>query len=272
MHDRKSIREYRHTLSDRESKILSSLSYDGKTVFTAEDVKEFVDEPKNILDSLVRKRWILKIMKGVYAIAPFEAGELGAASHTLHSFVIASVFVKPYYIGYWSALNYHGLTDATPPAVYIATTKPRNTRTILGSTFRFVTIPRRKMFGAEEIELEKRKIVASSREKTIADCLDHPEHCGGVEELAKALYFHGGEVDAKKLVAFAERLGNTAVLKRLGLVSDILGLVDISLLLGKTRLGAGYSLLDPTLPNRGRIRERWRLVLNAPIDPSRWTR
>ena len=272
MHNRKSIREYRRTLSDRESRFLSSLSYRGTTLFTAEDVKEFADKPKNLLDSLVRKRWILKIRKGVYAIVPLEAGELGAASYTLHSFVIASVLVKPYYIGYWSALSHYGLTDATPPAVYIATTKPRNTRTILGSNFRFVTIPRRKMFGKEEIELEKRKIIVSSREKTIVDCLDHPEHCGGVDEVAKALYFHGGEVDTKKLVAFAERLGNTAVLKRLGQISETLDLADLLGLLSRAKLGAGYSLLDPTLPNRGRIRERWRVVLNAPIDPSMWTR
>lgn len=266
------MRKYRHTLSDRESRVLSSLSFNGKTLFTVDDVKELVEEPKNLLDSLVRKRWILKIRKEVYAIAPFEAGELGAASYTLHSFAIASVLVKPYYIGYWSALNYHALTEVTPPAVYVATTKPRNARTILNSHFRFVTIPRRKMFGTNEIEIEKRKVLVSSPEKTLVDCLDHPEHCGGVEEVAKALYFQKSDFDHRKLASFAERLGNTAVLKRLGHISESLGLHDLSELLSGVKLGSGYSLLDPTVPKRGPIRERWRLIVNAPLDAARWTR
>lgn len=65
--------------------------------------------------------------------------------------------MKPYYIGYWSALNYHGLTDQTPLAVYIASTKPRNSRRILNAEFRFVKILARKMLGTEDAEIEKRK-------------------------------------------------------------------------------------------------------------------
>jgi len=272
MYRRESIIKYRRTLSDREARILSSLSYKGKTVFTVDDIVEFVDKPKNVLDNLVRKKWILKIRKGVYVVAPFEAGELGAASYTLHSFVIASFLVTPYYIGYWSALNQHGLTDQTPPAVYVATDKPRNSRKILDVVFRFVTIPHRKFFGVEEIEIEKSKVRISSREKTIVDCLDHPEHCGGVEEVAKALYYAKDEVDLKKVVSFAKKIGNSAVLKRLGYIVEILKLEEYSKLLSTAQLGSGYSLLDPTLPKHGQIKERWRLVLNTSIDPSRWSR
>ena len=179
MYNRKSITQYRKALSSRESRILSSLSYEGNNIFTTDDVKKFVREPKNLLDNLVRKKWILKIRKGVYVIAPLEAGERGASSYTIHSFVIGSVLVSPYYVGYWSALNHHGLTDQTPPAVYVATTRPKNSRRILDIEFRFVTIRRSKMFGIMEIELEKRKVRISSPEKTIVDCLDHPEHSGG---------------------------------------------------------------------------------------------
>ena len=269
---RKSAIQYRRTLSERESRILSTLSYKGKTIFTTDDIKEFTNNPKDLLNWLVRKRWILKVRKGVYVVVPFEAGELGAASYTMHSFVIGSLLAKPYYIGYWSALNHQGLTDQTPPAVYVATTKPRHSRRILDTQFRFVTIPAHKMFGTQEVEIEKRKVVVSSPEKTIVDCLDHPEHCGGVEEVAKALYFAGDEIDFRKLVHFARKIGNSAVLKRLGHIAETLKLGQRSKLLSNVELGSGYSLLDPTLPKHGRIRERWKLVLNASIDPSKWSR
>ncbi len=58
-----------------------------------------------------------------------------AGALTVHNFLIASHLVDPYYIGYWSALNYHGLTDQTPPAVYVATTKARHTKRMLDSEF-----------------------------------------------------------------------------------------------------------------------------------------
>ena len=115
-----SIKKYRRTSSDRESRVLSELSYKNKSVFTLDDIKKLVDKPKNFLDQLTRKKWILRIRRGVYIITPLEAGEEGADSYTVHSFVIASLLTRsrPYYIGYASALNYHGFTEQTPSAVY----------------------------------------------------------------------------------------------------------------------------------------------------------
>jgi len=50
MSARRSIRQYRHTLSERKGEILSTLSYRGRTIFTADDLKEFTPDPKNLLD------------------------------------------------------------------------------------------------------------------------------------------------------------------------------------------------------------------------------
>ncbi|MDR1993656.1 MAG: transcriptional regulator [Nitrososphaerota archaeon] len=264
------MKNYSRTLSERETTVLSSLSYAGKTIFTTDDLKEFTDNPKNLLDWLVRKKWLLKIKNGTYLITPLDAGEKGAANYTLHSFVIASVLVEPYYIAYGSALNYHGLTDQPPPTVYVATTKHRNSKTILNTKFRFVTISPNKMFGTEETTVENRKIKISSIEKTLIDCLDHPEHCGGIEEIAKALFFTKNEIDQTKLVDFAQKLGNKTVIKRLGYLSEIMELEKTFDLLSHFPLSAGYSLLDCSVKKRGPIVERWKLVINVIIDSSKW--
>ncbi|HJU13983.1 MAG TPA: type IV toxin-antitoxin system AbiEi family antitoxin [Candidatus Nitrosotalea sp.] len=257
-------------MSDRESNVLSELSYRNKKIFNLDDIKGMVEKPKNFLDQLVRKKWILKIRRGVYVIAPLETGKEGADRYTMHSFVIGSLLTKPYYVGYWSALNYHGLTEQTPASVYIATPKPRNSRDILNTHYVFVTILPRKMFGTEEIEIEKRKIIISSPEKTIIDCLDHPEHCGGIEEVAKAFYFSRNEFDAKKIVRYAKDIGNTAVIKRLGYICEVFQWADYMALLSAVELKSGYSLLDPHRPKGGHIRERWRIIANAPIESKRW--
>lgn len=264
------IKKYSHTLSEKEAKVLADLSYRNKTIFTLEDIKKLVRDPKNVLDWLVRKKWILKIRKGVYIIAPLEAGEKGADSYTVHSFVIGSLLTKPYYIGYWSALNHYGFTEQTPPCVYIVTPKPRNSRKILNIEFRFVTITPRKMFGITTTTIENRPVNISTPVKTFVDCLDHPEHAGGVDEVAKALYFSASELKLKTMAKMAIKIGNSAVIKRLGYISEILGLDECLNVLENAEIKKGYSLLDPLSPKKGKIKEKWSLVVNTIIDPKRW--
>ncbi|MDH2908038.1 MAG: type IV toxin-antitoxin system AbiEi family antitoxin [Candidatus Nitrosotalea sp.] len=262
--------KYRKALSERESRILSELSYRNKGIFTLNDLDEFVQKPKNFLHHLIEKNWILKARRGIYIIVPLEAGSGGASDHTVHSFAIASSLVEPYYIGFWSALNYHGLTDQIPSVIYIATTKLRHSRNILDNKFVFVKVHQRKMFGVDKINIEKMQVAISSPEKTIVDCLDHPEHAGGLDEVAKAFYFSKKELDAKKIVEYAKKIGNTAVIKRLGFITEVFGWDDYIFLLSSAKIKSGYSLLDPTIPKTGHIREKWKVVVNITIDPKKW--
>lgn len=268
--ERESTNKYRRTLSDREARVLSELSFEGKRIFTPSDLKTYTNSPKSILDSLIRKKWVLKIKKERYLIVPLEAGEKGAKDYTIHSFVIASALTEPYYISYWSALNYYGLTEQTPASVYIATQKSMKNRVILDIQFRFVTISPWKFFEINEVNIEKTKVKISSPEKTIADCLDHPEHCNGIQEVARALLFEKNEINADKVISCSMKLKNSSVIKRLGYIADQLGVEEIKQKLSGIDLKKGYSLLDPTLPRKGRIKEKWKIIVNTDIDPEKW--
>lgn len=265
-----SIKQYRRTLSDRESRVLSELSYKNKNIFTLSDIKKLVEKPKNFLDQLTRKKWILRIRREVYLITPLDAGERGADSYTVHSFVLGSLLTKPYYIGYWSALNHYGFTEQTPPCVYVATSKPRNSRKILNTEFKFVTITLKKMFDIESMTIENNPVNISSPEKTFVDCLDHPEHAGGIDEVAKALYFSKDELKLEKLARLAIKIGNSTVIKRLGYLSEIFELNECLEVLSKAPIKKGYSKLDPMSPKKGKIKEKWSLFINVSIDPDRW--
>ena len=268
----KSIKKYREGLSSAEARILSDLSFKGKQIFTLEDIKKYEKNSKDLLYNLTQKNWVIRIKKGLYMTAPLVAGELGAQSYTVHSFIIASHLVEPYYISHWSALNYYGYTEQTPPAVYITTTKPRNRKHILDTEFIFVTSVARKMFGTTEIEIEDKPVNISTPEKTIADCLDHPEHCGGIEEVAKALYFEHRDLDIEKIIRNAEKMGNKAIIKRLGYLLDISRLNEYETLLEGIELSKGYSDLDPKLPKKGRINYKWKLRVNTKMTPDQWTK
>jgi len=107
-------------------------------------------------------------------IVPIDAGVRGSESFIVHDFVIASHLASPYYVGFWSALNHHGLTDQIPRTVFVATAKPRKPLKILTSTFRFVQLAPKKFIGIEAANFDGAEVRISSKEKTLVDCLDHP--------------------------------------------------------------------------------------------------
>ena len=65
-----------------------------------------------------------------------------------------------------------------------------------------------------------RTAVISNINKTIADCLDHPEHSGGIEEVAGAIYFNYKELNFKEIKDYALQMRNMTILKRLGYILE----------------------------------------------------
>ncbi len=258
------------SLSKNEAGILTELSYHNKTIFTPDDLRGMTDSPRNVLDQLIRKKWLLKIKRGVYVIVPLAAGRGGADSHTLHNFVIGSLFADPHYIGYASALNYYGFTEQIPPRTYVATARPKNGRRVLGVELRFIKIADYKWFGVDTVEIDGQMINMSSPEKTIVDCLDRPEHAGGIDEVGKALYFSRNMINLGKMAGMAIRMKNTAVIKRLGYLSEVLGLEDCLKVIANAYLSSEYAKLEPKSNTRGKIVERWKLRVNTDIIIDRW--
>jgi predicted transcriptional regulator of viral defense system len=264
--------DYKKGLSATESLLISALARQDKKIFSIEDARALTQgDPKKIMSSLIRKKWLLPLRRGLYAIVPLDVGVKGADSFILHNFVIASHLVEPYYIAYWSALNHHGLSEQIPRTTFIATTKPKMPLTILDSDYRFVTIDKRKFFGSQEIEIEGWKVNISSPEKTIADALDHPEHSGGIDEVAKAIYFNHKELDIARVRDFAIRMGNLTILKRLGYILDVAGLLETYKDVFRNFTSSkGYPALDPISSKKGTYNSRWGLLLNFELDPKRW--
>jgi predicted transcriptional regulator of viral defense system len=264
--------EYKKGLTQRESLLISALARQDRKIFSTEDARAVTEgDAKKMMSSLIKKKWVLPLKRGLYAIVPLDVGVKGADSFILHNFVIASHLVEPYYIAYWSALNHHGLSEQIPRTTFIATTKPKMPLTILDSDYYFVAIEKRKFFGSQEIEIEDWKVSISTPEKTIADCLDHPEHSGGIDEVAKAIYFNHKDFDLAKVYKFAKRMENLTILKRLGYILEIANLLDTYKdVFAHFTPTKGYPALDPISPRKGRHNSRWGLLVNFELDPRRW--
>lgn len=228
-------------------------------IFTFEEARQVLGSDysvtKVILSRLEKKGWIERIEKGKYIIIPLGAKK---GEYTLHEFVIASMLVKPYSIAYWSALHFYGLTEQIPNIVFLQTVarKKRQRMKIFGVEYQIVRIKEEKFFGIHKEWIEDAQVNLTEKEKTIIDCLDKPQYCGGIIEVIKAL--KNNKFDRNKLREYGCKIGNSGVIRRLGYLSEVLG-IDIELPKIETR---NYLYLDPTMPKRGFKNSKWRLIIN----------
>jgi len=256
----------RKSLSTRESQALSRLASENRQVISISDIVDVLDisrkPAKDMAYALKEKGWLERIAHGKYLIVPLAAGENPV--YTEHEYVIASALVDPMYIGYWSALNHHGLTEQLSRTVYIVTTARAQEREIHGATYRPVTVTEQKFFGYQPTAVGSNQVNISSIEKTLVDCADHPEFCGGSSELAKAMR---NAVDMRcswdRVVEYLRRVGNGAATKRLVYLADQLNieLPEYDELV--ENFTTGYPLLDPTREATGTRDSTYQLRLNV---------
>src|SRR4030042_6837124 len=87
---------YKKGLTQRESLLISALARQDRKIFSTEDARAATEgDAKKIMSSLIKKKWVLPLRRGLYAIVPLDVGVKGADSFILHNFVIASHLVEP---------------------------------------------------------------------------------------------------------------------------------------------------------------------------------
>ncbi len=257
----------KYHLGPLEAKLIFSLEEKEKFVFTVSEARTLLNCSDGvlwkILHQLRRKGRIEEIRRGEYLLVPARAGYI--THWTEHPFFFVDDILDEYYVGYWTALNYWQMTEQIPRTIFIATTKrKRNFKFNKSTYFRFITLSRHKFFGWKMEKFGEKNFRISDKEKTIVDSLDLPKYAGGIPEVAKGLC---SELDWGRLVEYANRLGNSAVHKRLGYLSERLDirLPDRILIDLQSSIRPGYSWLDPTAPKRVHsYNSRWKIIINLP--------
>ena len=262
------------SLSDAEASLLTTLAANGKQIFVTKDGYDMLGEGKptrDVLARLVNKGWLERIERGKYLIVPLEAGPDRTWTEDAH--VIAGHLVSPAMVSHWSALDYWNLTGQIPRITYVQTTARKESRSprVLGMRFRIVRVKARKFFGAHRYRAGEYQIEVTNLEKTIVDCLDRPDLCGGVRQVGRALLEGDGDFDWNRATRYLRRFGSGAVVKRLGFLVETLALTQppeprlLDEWLGL--LTAGISKLDPSTPRAAhRIATRWRIAVNLPEE------
>ncbi|MHB1325886.1 MAG: type IV toxin-antitoxin system AbiEi family antitoxin domain-containing protein [Thermoleophilia bacterium] len=213
--------------------------------------------------------WLSRVRRGLYIPVPLESRT--AEVPLEDPWLIAGRVFDPCYIGGWSAAEYWDLTEQIFRTVLVMTVKkPRDRRPEFnGTKFLARTISRKVFFGLKPVWRGSEKISVSDPSRTILDMLNDPGLGGGIRSTADMFsnYLSYEEKNLDLLIAYADRLANGAVFKRLGFllertVPDEKNAINAC----SARLTKGNAKLDPRQNNQ-RLITRWRLLV-----PEGWIR
>ena len=151
------MKEYSRELGNAESRFLAALASSDRSIFTTGDARQVSGTSSSATDSLIsgllKKKWLIRLNRGVYLIVPLSAGL--TSEYSENWYVVAKHLIQPapYYLSHFSALEMHEMTTQPVLTVYISTPVRRISKEVAGATYRFVTTSADSLWGAEDLSL-----------------------------------------------------------------------------------------------------------------------
>jgi predicted transcriptional regulator of viral defense system len=253
--------------------MLDTLNRETKGPFVISDASRIlkieISSARRLISYWVSRGWLTRIRRGLYATVPL--GAINPAERKEDPWVVAANIFEPCYIGGWSACEHWGLTDQIFKDIVVFTSrKVRHKRNEIQDTVYIVrSVKEEKLFGTKPVWGGQTKILVSDPSRTIVDILSEPNLGGGIRNVATILeeYYSGELKDEAKLTDYLLKLKNGAIFKRLGYLIETLNIDSSKIIeLCKENITSGYSILDPSLPRKGKILRRWNLRINALIE------
>jgi predicted transcriptional regulator of viral defense system len=242
-------------MTGNEATLLQYLSDNGLDIFTKDQLVNKSDLSEYQLEiairNLLKKDKIIQLERGKYYVYGFFD------ENTIGCFLAHNSCIS-----YWSAMNYHGLTEQIPNTVFVQTDKQKNNKRVQGVQYQFVWLKQEKIFGYKTEGYGNHIFRISDKEKTIIDCFDKPKYSGGYAEIIKA--FYNAELNVDKLIRYCRKMKNIAVTKRLGFLADFFEkkrlqkFMDYALKIKNEK----YNLFEHDGTPKGHINKKWGLVMN----------
>lgn len=245
-------------ITKREAEVIDAVSSRDLVVFEPGDVERFLDvsarNAYRILHGMTDKDLATRLSRGKYVLTE--------TYDRLDSYAIASHVEPASYVGFFSALHFHGLTEQVPRTIFVASTTQRRSLRVQGQEVNFVRIKPAVFFGYERYG----DAVVSDPEKTILDCLRHPSYGGGIRHVYDSI---PDDVDIDRLVRYAERLDSGAVAARVGYLLDRKNVFEQADRLDERDrlrdLLRSYTTLDPSGDRTNPVAD-WKLYANVILD------
>jgi predicted transcriptional regulator of viral defense system len=260
------------TISYRSSTLLKSLLDSNTSYFTISEAskilgKENSSTVRELLRSMTERGLILRIKEGLYHVIPYERDSQHYFPNW-HLTAEAIVKNREYYLGFYTALDIHGLITQPSLVEQIVVKQrlqPKNFK-LKNVEFEIITYNKKHFFGYEKTWIDDySKVSGSDLEKTIIDCLYKPNYANGITEIVKAISKSWSKINIEKMLIYLENFDAQVVYKRLGFLLQHLDLLSTLTKEIKTKLSSSYALLDPSFPNKGKHNSDWKIIDNVEI-------
>jgi predicted transcriptional regulator of viral defense system len=264
------------SLSPEEARLIAKWESEKKTTIRASDVQEALDCSLDyayyLLHNLEHKHWLERVTKGLYQFIPLSYGYPERIPPS-NSFIIGANLIKPYYFSYYTSNSHYGFTTQMPFTLFIATTKKKPEITWTGSTFKFITLSKRKFFGYKKEQIFDNEVMMAEPEKSLVDSFDKPKYAGGIEQLARIVWRGLPKVKEEKLVKYAIKMNSHALIQRMGFIIDYLANEKLIKPLPKNlkdkllkHVGKTAIYLDSRKPKSGKLSKEWNTINNIPRE------
>jgi len=258
------------SLSSQESRVVLALSEQGRRELDRAEIVQLLGvTPKaadHIIHSLRHKGWIERASWGKYLLIPPDQGPEALGDSNLMA--LASRIAEPYYIGFGSAATHYGLTTQHRNVIWLVTPQRLRDRRAGDADVRIVNPAPRKFFGFGPVDVLGYKLMMSDREKTVIDCIDRPDLCGGEGEAAYILATASRRMEWRKAVGYLEQIGSRALMQRFGWLADHAGAEMPAAERERLQHSVGRArraFLGPAgrIDNSVSYDETWRLLVNV---------
>ena len=258
------------TLSTKSAQVIKHFNDLSRAAFTIEEAYSLLktstkDAVKKLMRDMIKRGLLMRLREGVYWIIPYEQ-DPNTYFPNWHLVAQHLVGDAGHYVGYYSAMEIHGLI--TQPClveriVVNQQIKP-SILDIQGIKFQFIYHNPRHFSGGEKIWIGRfDKISCSDLEKTFVDSLYKPDYSGGIVEIAKALYKSKDKINYQKLYEYCERFKAQSVIKRLGFLLDSLEIKNpISEALRQIKSDS-FIPLEPSYEKKGKWIHKWNVLQNV---------
>lgn len=173
----------------------------------------------NRIQQLVKNGWLLRIKRGLYAIADLSTRGFLSIS----PYVIANLLVEESCVSFEAALAFRGMFDQFTDQFTSLSLKQYKTTDLNSIRYRFIKTRQKMFIGWELVEIENLEARIAYAEKALVDMICFNKSKYAVDLVIEKLQNFQSDLDFQKLFDFSRQASKKTV-KVFGWMLDLLGL------------------------------------------------
>jgi predicted transcriptional regulator of viral defense system len=220
------------------------------------------------LHRLMKARGLVMPTSGFYVIVDPQHRSAGTLPPEWFIHELMKDLGRPYYVGLLSAAQLHGAAHHRPQQFQVMIPEPGVRPIRAGNVFiRFHQKGPFDRSQMQDVKTPTGMMKASTPETTAWDLVRYCKAAGGLENVVTVLSELAEKLNAEKLCRTVKGHGEVIVAQRLGYLLEKLGHKDLSNGFVDWIKDAPMRLLDPAADSRSSENRKWRLLVNAQVEP-----